>query len=84
MLSKVRSWLSRFRPAGVPEPALVRSSLVVVSGVAAWAVGRQVDVGWIEQVMTVYGWVSPLIAGALIRPAVTPVQKIPPVPDSES
>ncbi|MGS2805323.1 hypothetical protein [Nocardia sp. MW-W600-9] len=57
----------------VPEPALVRSILVTVSGVIAFIVGKNIDVSWIEPVMTLYGFAAPLIAGLLIRPAVTPV-----------
>ncbi|MFC9994564.1 hypothetical protein [Nocardia sp. NPDC127526] len=58
----------------VPEPALVRSVLVAITGVIAFAVGRQVDTEWIDTALTIYGLITPLIAGALIRPAVTPVQ----------
>ncbi|MBL1072963.1 hypothetical protein JK358_00980 [Nocardia sp. 2] len=57
----------------VPEPALVRSVLVAVTGVAAYLLGRQVGTDWIEAVLTLYGMLTPVIAGILIRPAVTPV-----------
>lgn len=57
----------------VPEPALVRSVLVAITGVAAFALGRQIDTSWIEAVLTIYGLLTPVIAGAVIRPAVTPV-----------
>ncbi|MFI9506940.1 hypothetical protein [Nocardia sp. NPDC052566] len=57
----------------VPEPALVRSVLVAVTGVLAYVLGRQIDTSWIESVLTLYGLLTPVIAGALIRPAVSPV-----------
>ncbi|MEV4155403.1 hypothetical protein AB0J48_20470 [Nocardia salmonicida] len=57
----------------VPEPALVRSILVAISGVVAFVVGKNVDISWIESVTQLYGLVAPLIAGLLIRPAVMPV-----------
>ncbi|MFC9892103.1 hypothetical protein ACFVMC_00275 [Nocardia sp. NPDC127579] len=61
------------RPTRVPEPALVRSVLVAITGVAAFVLGREVDTAWVETVLTIYGLLTPLIAGALIRPAVTPI-----------
>ncbi|WP_327143073.1 hypothetical protein [Nocardia sp. NBC_01327] len=57
----------------VPEPALVRSVLVAITGVVAYLVGHQVNTDWINIVLTLYGLLTPVIAGALIRPAVTPV-----------
>ncbi|MEV6063876.1 hypothetical protein [Nocardia asteroides] len=57
----------------MPEPALVRSVLVAATGVLAYLLGRQVDTAWIETLLTLYGLATPLIAGAVIRPAVTPV-----------
>ncbi|MCP2276431.1 hypothetical protein [Nocardia amikacinitolerans] len=56
----------------LPEPALVRSVLVAITGVTAFVVGHQIDVSWIESVLTIYGLLTPVIAGAVIRPAVTP------------
>ncbi|MFR9750484.1 hypothetical protein ACL02S_05550 [Nocardia sp. 004] len=56
-----------------PEPALVRSVLVAVTGVLAYLLGRQLDTSWIEPVLTLYGLLSPIVAGVLIRPVVTPV-----------
>ncbi|AHH22113.1 hypothetical protein NONO_c73570 [Nocardia nova SH22a] len=61
--------------ARVPEPALVRSVLVAITGLIAYFVGHQVDTGWIEAVMTIYGVASPIVAGLLIRPAVTPLKR---------
>lgn len=61
------------RPKGVPEPALVRSVLVTITAVAAYLLGREVSTEWVETATTVYALVSALVAGALIRPAVTPV-----------
>ena len=58
-----------------PEPALIRSVLVAITGVAAFLLGREVDVTWVENVLTVYALLAPLVAGAVIRPAVTPVAR---------
>ncbi|MEU8895508.1 hypothetical protein [Nocardia sp. NPDC048505] len=59
--------------AKAPEPALVRSVLVALTGVAAYALGREVSTDWVEAALTIYGLLTPVIAGAAIRPAVTPV-----------
>ena len=59
----------------VPEPALVRSVLVAITGLVAYFIGHQVDTAWIESVMTIYGIVAPIVAGILIRSAVTPIKK---------
>lgn len=56
----------------VPEPALVRSTLVTISGIVAFIVGKNFDTSWIESVSTLYGFVAPLVAGLLIRGAVRP------------
>lgn len=56
----------------LPEPAVVRSILVAITGVAAYVLGRQVDTAWIDAVLTIYSLLTPVIAGALIRPVVTP------------
>lgn len=58
----------------VPEPALVRSALVAVTGILALILGHAIDVSWIDVVVTCYAAISPFIAGLLIRPAVRPVQ----------
>lgn len=60
----------------IPEPALIRSVLVAITAVAAFVVGHAVDVSWIESVVTVYALASSIIAGLLIRPAVTPVANL--------
>ncbi|MGW6423503.1 hypothetical protein ACWF82_12570 [Nocardia sp. NPDC055053] len=57
----------------VPEPALIRSVLVAITGVVAFLIGREVDTVWVETLLTLYGLATPVIAGAVIRPAVTPV-----------
>ncbi|MEU0871661.1 hypothetical protein [Nocardia brasiliensis] len=57
----------------LPEPALVRSVLIAITGVAAWLLGREVDTAWIEAALTLYGLLTPVLAGLLIRLAVTPV-----------
>lgn len=61
------------KPTRLPEPALVRGILVAVTGVIAYILGRAVDTSWIETVLTLYGLFTPVLAGLLIRPAVTPV-----------
>ncbi|WP_431954160.1 hypothetical protein [Nocardia lijiangensis] len=57
----------------LPEPALVRSVLVAITGVVAFVLGREIDMAWIEIVLTLYGLFTPVLAGLLIRPAVTPI-----------
>ena len=57
----------------LPEPALVRSVLVAITGLIAFVAGRQIDIAWVDAAMTIYGLLTPVIAGAVIRPAVTPV-----------
>lgn len=57
----------------IPEPALIRSVLVAITGVVAFLIGREVDTAWVETLLTLYGLATPVIAGAVIRPAVTPV-----------
>lgn len=59
----------------IPEPALIRSVLVAVTGVVAYVLGHQIDTSWIEAVLTIYGLLTPVIAGAIIRPAVIPVDR---------
>lgn len=61
----------------LPEPALVRSVLVAITGVIAFVLGREVDVAWVESVLIIYALLTPVIAGAAIRPAVVPVSKLP-------
>ncbi|MFI2561584.1 hypothetical protein [Nocardia farcinica] len=63
------------KPTRVPEPALVRSVLVAITGVVAFVAGREIDTTWIEALLTIYGLITPVIAGAVIRPAVTPVAR---------
>lgn len=57
----------------IPEPALVRSTLVAITGVAAFILGRNVSLEWVETLTTLYSLAAPILAGLLIRPAVTPV-----------
>ncbi|WP_446224988.1 hypothetical protein ACTWPB_07680 [Nocardia sp. IBHARD005] len=57
----------------VPEPALVRSVLVAITGVAAFILGRNVSIEWVETLTMLYTLATPVLAGALIRPAVIPV-----------
>ncbi|RJO74180.1 hypothetical protein D5S18_18680 [Nocardia panacis] len=58
----------------VPEPALVRSTLVAVTGIVALIVGHAINVEWIDSAVTVYTMLSPIIAGLLIRAVVRPVK----------
>jgi hypothetical protein len=55
----------------MPEPALIRSVLVTVSGVVAFLLGREIDLTWIDFAVTVYGLAAPLLAGILVRSAVS-------------
>lgn len=61
--------------ARLPEPALVRSTLVAITGVAAFILGRSVSTEWVETLTTLYALATPILAGLLIRPAVTPVAR---------
>lgn len=63
------SWTGR-----VPEPALVRGFLVLLTSIIAQAIGQNIDVSWIEWVMNIYTLGSGLVAAILIRPKVTPVE----------
>ncbi|MFE2998657.1 hypothetical protein ACFXG4_27100 [Nocardia sp. NPDC059246] len=58
-----------------PEPALVRSVLVAITGVIAYVVGHSIDTSWITTVLDIYTLFTPVVAGAAIRPVVTPVEK---------
>lgn len=46
---------------------------MAVTGVIAFVLGREIDTAWIESVLAIYGLLTPVIAGLLIRPAVTPI-----------
>lgn len=59
----------------LPEPALVRSILVAITGVAAFILGRSVSVEWVETITNFYALLTPVVAGLVIRPAVTPVDR---------
>lgn len=58
--------------ARVPEPALVRSALVTITGIIALILGHAIDTGWIDVLVNTYAGLAPLIAGFFIRPVVTP------------
>lgn len=58
-----------------PEPALVRSVLVAITGVIAFIVGHQINTDWIQTVLDLYTVITPLIAGAAIRPVVKAAYK---------
>jgi hypothetical protein len=66
----------------IPEPALIRSTLVTGTAIIAFVVGHSLDVSWVENVVNLYAMVSALVAGALIRPAVTPVNGPSALPDA--
>jgi hypothetical protein len=54
------------------EPAVIRSTLVGITTVVAVVTGKNVDTAWVEDALFVYAAVSPVIAGLLIRRAVSP------------
>lgn len=56
----------------MPEPALVRSVLITITGVAAYLLGREVSSEWVETLTMLYTLAAPVIAGLLIRPVVQP------------
>lgn len=56
----------------VPEPALIRSALITITGVIAYFLGHAIDTAWVDSLTTLYGLVAPLVAGVLIRQAVSP------------
>ncbi|MFC5789659.1 hypothetical protein ACFPPE_07300 [Agromyces tardus] len=59
--------------ARIPEPALFRSVGVAITGIAAFILGRNVSSEWVETLTMLYTLAAPVLAGLLIRPAVTPV-----------
>lgn len=64
---EVQGWEGR-----VPEPALVRGFLVLITAIIAQAIGHNIDVTWIEWAMNIYTLGTGLVAAVLIRPKVTP------------
>lgn len=64
------------RISRIPEPALIRSTLVAISGVIAFLVGHAIDTSWVDSIVTIYGLLTPILAGVLIRPAVTPARNL--------
>ncbi len=61
------------RPQRPPEPALIRSTAMVVTAIAAYVLGRDVSTEWVETVTTIYSLiVAPLIAAYLTRRVVSP------------
>ncbi|GAA5096895.1 hypothetical protein GCM10023319_57070 [Nocardia iowensis] len=60
------------RPPRLPEPALVRSALITLTAIAAYALNREIDSDWIEPALTLYTLLAPVVAGLLIRAAVIP------------
>ncbi|MBF6298204.1 hypothetical protein IU459_11700 [Nocardia amamiensis] len=56
----------------LPEPALIRSAGITITGIAAYLLGREVSTEWVETVTTIYGLIAPLVAGYLIRRVVSP------------
>ncbi|MGW6698870.1 hypothetical protein [Nocardia sp. NPDC055049] len=58
------------------EPAVVRGLLVAITAIIAAAIGREVDPGWVDTIMSGYMLAAPLIAGLLIRRKVTSVARL--------
>lgn len=56
----------------VPEPALIRSAIVAVTGLLAVILGRSIDISWLDTAIMFYAALSPIVAGFLIRRVVTP------------
>lgn len=60
-------------PTRAPEPALIRSTGMVITAVAAYILGKQVSTEWVETITQVYAlFVAPMIAAWLTRRVVTP------------
>ncbi|MGW4123611.1 hypothetical protein [Nocardia sp. NPDC004711] len=60
-------------PTRVPEPALVRTTLMTITAVAAYVLGHQVNTQWVETVTTIYSLVvAPMMAAYLTRRVVRP------------
>lgn len=57
------------------EPAVIRGLLIAITAIAAAILGREVSTEWVETVTGLYVLVAPLVAGYLIRRAVTPVER---------
>lgn len=60
----------------VPEPALVRGFILTITAVISFFLQKQIDVSWIDALLTVYTFVAPLIAGILIRRKVAPESEV--------
>jgi multisubunit Na+/H+ antiporter MnhG subunit len=60
----------------IPEPAVIRGVLVAITGVAAYFLNREVSTAWIDAALTIYTLLAPIVAGLVIRPAVTPVKRL--------
>lgn len=58
------------------EPAVIRSTLVGATAIAAGVTGKVIDPGWIEDTLFIYTMVSPIVAGLVVRRAVTPVARV--------
>lgn len=58
------------------EPAVVRGGLVFLTTLIAAITKTQIDPGIIDDALLVYTIISPAIAGVLIRPKVTPLEKV--------
>lgn len=61
------------RPQRPPEPALFRSTAMVITAIAAYILGRDVSTEWVETATTIYSLIiAPLIAAYLTRRVVSP------------
>ena len=59
----------------VPEPAVIRGIGAAILPIVGWAVGKSLDVSWIDQAVAAYAVLAPIVLGFLIRSKVTPVKK---------
>lgn len=56
----------------VPEPALIRGAVVAIVSLIGVVLGKQLDVSWIDPVLSFYTVVMPLALGWWIRRHVSP------------
>lgn len=60
----------------VPEPAVIRGAVVGVTALISVIIGKNIDISWLEGVLTVYTVLSPGIAAWWIRRSVTPTSVV--------
>ena len=59
----------------VPEPAVVRGLIVAVLGLVGTLLGKQFDISWVDEFITVYAVVAPAVLALWIRRHVTPANE---------